>query len=129
MSELTLRDPLNSAEIVEILLQEIENRLKADSTLTSDITYSGFQANFEIKLKLQRPVPVQTLVWGEKSDGTPISPENGLTSETTVAADYEAGPPNVERQSHNLPVPVMIQTPTGPVKKKVHIERAGQRKG
>ncbi len=128
MSELTLRDPLNSAEIVEILLQEIENRLKADSTLTSDITYSGFQANFEIKLKLQRPVPVSTLVWGEA--GTPISPENGPTIDSgeVVKGEYEAGPPNVERQSHNLPVPVMIQTPTGPVKKKVHIERAGGKK-
>lgn len=127
MAELTLRDPLSSMEIKEIILQEIEKSLNRDSTLLNDITYAGFRANFQIKISFERSLTPPTMAWG-KIDQT--STESGLTEpagDAEVAGDYTAGAPNVERQEHNLPIPVLVQTPSGLVRKRVNIKRAGRK--
>ena len=128
MAELTLRDPLAANEIIEILLQEIEKRLRADCTLMGDLTYSGFKATFTLNLAYERSLTKPTTVWGTAS--TPASPESGPTIDAGAAAisgEYVAGAPNVERQSHDLPIPVLVQTPAGTERRRVKIERAGKK--
>lgn len=125
MSEKTLADPLSGREIKTILVQEIERRLNGDSTLLDDLAYAGFNAKFDIKISFTRSMTPATLVWGEAGQ----KPPEGIATETVkerdvVADSYASNPaPDVERQNHNLPVPVMVQTPTGPVRRRVQIER------
>src|SRR5450432_1347176 len=126
MPELTLRDPLNAQEIKEIILQEIGKSLDRDSTLLNDITYPGFTAKYAINLTYERSKVPPTLVWGETGVKTTEEPTEPA-GEVNVVGDYTAGPPNVERQSHDLPIPVMVMTPTGQVRKRVKIERQGKK--
>ncbi len=127
MAELTLRDPLNGAEIVEIILQEIEKRLKSDSTLAPDFTYAGFSAKFQINLSLVSPKPVETMVWG-LVENEPETADSGPSTGTEVSDTYTAGAPNIERQEHDLPIPVLVATPAGSERRRVKIERAGKGK-
>ena len=42
-----------------------------------------------------------------------------------VAAEYQSDPsPNRTREDNDLPLPVMVNTPTGPQKRRVRIQNA-----
>jgi len=129
MAELTLNDPLSGSEIKKIILQRIENALNKDCTLQDDLSYPSFSMIFEINLKYARASVPSTLVWG-KVDGELEKPLEGEMEEIieSVKASYESGPPNVARQEHDLPIPVMVSTPSGPQRRKVHFERAIEKK-
>lgn len=122
MSEKTLNDPLSGREIKEIILQEIERRLNGDSTLLDDLAYGGFTAKFDIKISFVRSLTPATLVWGEVEQKGAEGAEGA--GATIVVDTYSSPAPNVARQEHNLPVPVMVQTPQGPQRRRVQIERA-----
>jgi len=117
MAERTLNEQLSGDEIKTILLKQIEDRLDGDSTLLNDIAYAGFHAKFEIKLSFVRSLTKPTEVWG--SAGTPV--EGGETVE--VQGEFKTDQPDVARQEHNLPIPVLAQTPNGPERRRVRIER------
>lgn len=130
MPELTLNDPLSGAEIKEIILQEIEKRLNGDSTLQNDLTYAGFRAKFDIRVTYVRSNVKETLVWGETEQPAPEGVEVEAAGETEIKGDYTSpDAPNLARTSHDLPVPVMISTPSGSERRKVQIERAGRKPG
>ncbi len=121
MAERTTNDPLSGAEIKEIILREIERRMNGDSTLNNDLAYGGFAATFSITVSYVRSLTKETLVWG----GVTELPDAGQSDGETVIADtYVAPAPNVARQQNNLPIPVLIQTPTGVRRKRVQIEKA-----
>jgi len=120
MAEKTLNDPLADFEIKDIICAEIRKRLDGDCTLMGGQAYAGFTAKFDIKINYIRSLTPPTLVWGvlgTKAEGEPAG-------EIAVADTYTSGAPNVERQDHNLPIPVLVQTPTGPVRRRVHVEKA-----
>jgi hypothetical protein len=124
LAERTLADPLSGAEIKAIILDEIEKRLNGDCTLGNDLAYAGFTAKFEIKVSFVRSLVKESLVWGTAATAAPEGVETEVEKERTVAEDaYTSAAPDVERQEHNLPIPVLVQTPTGPVRQRVHIER------
>ena len=124
MPELTLNDPLSGAEIKSIILQAIEKRLNGDCTLADGLAYAGFTAKFDMKVSFLRSLTQPTTVWGNagKSAEEPAEP----AGETTVEVAYTSPSPNIARQDNNLPIPVMVSTPNGPVRKRVHIEKAKQ---
>lgn len=124
MAELTLADPLSGAEIKEILLQEIEKRLNGDSTLQNDLTYAGFRAKFDIRATFVRSNVKETLVWGEAEQPAPDGIETEPAGEAEIKGSYDSpDAPNLARTAHDLPVPVMISTPSGSERRKVQIER------
>lgn len=122
MPEKTLNDPLSGAEIKIILLQEIKRRLDGDSTLLDDLAYGGFAAKFDIKVSFVRSLTPTTLIWGNAE--RTAEGETEPAGATILVADYTSPAPNVARQEHDLPVPVLVQTPSGPQRRKVHIEKA-----
>jgi hypothetical protein len=122
MSEKTLNEALSGSEIKEIILQEIGKRLDGDTTLENDLAYAGFKADFNIKIGFLRSLTKPTEVWGAAisipEGSTPPVSEKSLDG-SHVSADS----PDIERQSHDLPIPVLMQTPSGMERKKVHIGR------
>jgi len=123
MSERTLNEALGGDEKREIILQEIEKRLKGDCTLANDTAHGRFAFQFELKIQYTQPKG-ETLVWGVGgSSQEPITPAE-IGESTVIAGDYQsASSPDVERQSHDLPIPVLVQTPNGPRREKVRIEK------
>lgn len=121
MSEKSLNDPLCGSEIKAILLNEIEKRLNGDSTLLDDLAYAGFTAKFDIKISYLRSLTQPTLVWGTATADT--GAESAPAGDTAISDTYVSPAPNVARSENNLPIPVLIQTPAGPRRQRVQIER------
>ncbi len=127
MSEKTLNDPLSGFEIKEIILQEIGKRLDGDTTLENDIAYAGFTAKFDIGITFLRSLTKPTQVWGAVAHINPTSVEEINATEykgLQIQDSYTSNPsPDVERQSHDLLIPVMMSTPTGMERKRVRLGR------
>jgi hypothetical protein len=123
MPELTLNDPLSGDEIKRIVLSRIESALAKDCTLIDDLAYAGFSVTFEIKIGYVRgPVP-GTLVWGGMAQGAAVGSEGETAS---VQGEYKTEIPNAARQEHDLAIPVMVNTPSGPQKRRVRFQKAGE---
>ena len=126
MSERTLNEALSGAEIKEIILQEIGKRLDGDTTLENDLAYAGFTAQFNIKIAYTRSLTKPTEIWGStEQKPAPSEIPDGIEHKEIEIHDSHssAESPDVERQNHDLPIPVMLQTPSGMERKKVHIGR------
>lgn len=101
--EKTLNDPLSGAEIKEIATCKFREALDRDCTLTDDKTYPGFHLKFEATISYLRQTAEQpTMMWGE-----------------TAVGEYRIESPNQAREDHDLPIPVVVQTPTGEKREKV----------
>lgn len=121
MATTSLNDPIDGSELKQIILERISRALDRDSTLADDIAYAGFSLSFEIRLKYLRSKTADTLVWGEEKEGVET-----LDQPTETATDtYSTDSPNTAREEHDLPVPVMVQTPNGPQRRKVHVNPRG----
>lgn len=117
MATTSLNDPIDGSELKQIILERISRALDRDSTLADDIAYAGFSLSFEIKLKYLRSKTADTLVWGNAVEGVET-----LDQPTETATDtYTTDSPNTAREDHSLPVPVMVQTPNGPQRRKIHV--------
>lgn len=125
MTERTLNEALSGAEIKEIILQEIGKRLDGDTTLENDIAYAGFSTQFDLKISFLRSLTKPTQVWGSAAQIIPPSEISEIVQGgELVSGSHTSNPsPDIERQSHDLPIPVLMQTPTGMERKKVHIGR------
>lgn len=119
MAERTLNEELSGAEIKTIILRQIEDRLEGDSTLLDDIAYAGFSVSFTITISYVRSLTKPTEVWGNASSGE----MEGERTAIQMKGEYKTQQPDVARQEHNLEIPVLAQTPNGPERKKVRIER------
>jgi len=130
MAEKTLNEPLTGSEIKQILLHQIDQRMNGDSNLLDDIAYAGFSATFEIKLSFVRSLTPPTLIWGSaKVTPDPIAiPSTEPAGDSVVSGDFKTDQPDLARQDHDLPIPVLAQTPSGVERRKVRIERPTQRK-
>jgi hypothetical protein len=111
--ERTLTDPLSTQEIKEIAIQEFKRRMDANSLLADGLTYSGFSLKFEGMFSLPGR---ETLIWAEVQKG-----EKPAADDEKVSGDFEyrSQNPNEARQSHDLPIPVEVKTPSGTERRKV----------
>ena len=119
--EQVLNDPLAAEEIKAIVIARIEDAFSRNQALIDDVTYAGFRVKFDIKFEFVRSAVPGTLVWGEASKGdlTDAVPGEG------VAGEYASDPsPNKTREDNDLPLPVMVNTSTGPQKRRVRIQNA-----
>lgn len=119
--ELVLNDPLAAEEIKAIVIQKIQEAMDRNGPLVDDLTYPGFRVKFDIKFEFVRSPNPGTLVWGETSKGdlTDAVPGEG------VAGEYASDPsPNKTREDNDLPLPVMVQTASGPQRRRVRIANA-----
>lgn len=122
MPTTSLNDPIDGAELKQIILHRIAAALDKDCTLVNDVAYAGFGLKFEINLTFKRSRTPGTLIWGSTTSG-------GLTATTTeevitppqVAGEYETDSPNTAREEHDLPIPIMVKTPSGQERRKIHI--------
>lgn len=120
-----LNDPLAGEEIKQIILQKIEAALNANGPLVDDLTYPGFRVKFDIKIEFVRSAVPGTLVWGDVKEGE----QAGTTVPLEASAEYASDPsPNKTREDNDLPLPVMVNTPTGPQRKRVRISKTVPRK-
>lgn len=116
-NERVLSLPLSSDEIIEILLQRFEKKLRSDCFLHPANTYNGFAYKFELKLTFKDMMMGRdTLVWDDH-----VEPKLPVDEETQVAVDeqgiiertdsstetFDSGDsPNRTREEHDLPMPV-----------------------
>lgn len=121
----TLNDPIDGAELKEIILKRIGDQLDKDCTLGNDIAYAGFHLNFEIKLKYLRSKVEETLVWGNMKEGGDHSDTDTPhdVGDIILADTYLTDSPNTAREDHDLPIPVIVQTPNGMERRKVKLGR------
>ena len=108
-----------------IIMQKVADALDRDLTLGDDLAYAGFSLKFEAKIAFVRSTTAPTLVWGviyTQEDMT--SAENGA-----AVAEYQTDSPNTAREENNLPIPVMVQTPSGPRREKVRFQKPAAYKG
>ena len=99
--------------------------MERNSTLIDDIAYAGFEINYEIFLKYKRSNTDGTLIWAKEKDGdTDVEAEDEPLAAVALTDSYESDVPNQAREDHNLPIPVMIPGPQGPVKERIHISEA-----
>ncbi len=120
--EKTLNEALSGSEIKEIILQEIAKRLDGDTTLENDLAYAGFTAKYTFDIAYLRSLTKPTLVWGHvEVNMEPSVIPNGLQHVEGVHISVES--PDIERQLHDLPIPVLMQTPAGMERTKVKIGR------
>ncbi len=111
MPQPTLNDPLDGTEFIDIVLTRIRRALEADSVIGKDTEHPRF--SFEIKIKFPAEHTKETLVWGSEGQvGADV---------VEITDSYASDSPNRTREDHNLPIPVMVQTPSGPEKRKIHV--------
>ena len=117
--ERSLNDPLTAAEMKEIILARIQKDLDANSFLSDDITYPAFGFSFEMNITF--PTGRKTLVWDRQGD---ISDKH---EKVAVRVEYQApDSPNRAREENDLPLPVLVQTPSGTEKRRVKYQKAGK---
>lgn len=122
-AEQTLREPLSGEEIKEIILQQIRRRMDGDSTLYDGLAYAGFTVKYEIRVSFLRSLTKPTLIWDDKHDG-----EGEVEKSGEIKGEYTADAPDEVRHEHDLPIPVLVQTPSGPKRQKVKIEQAPKKR-
>lgn len=118
--------PLSSDEIIEILLQRFEKKLRSDCFLHQANTYNGFSYTFELKLKFNdMMMGRETLVWdqhiepkrdvpeveeflsAQSETGDTLTVEVAVGTETSATDTFDSGDsPNRARVDHDLPLPV-----------------------
>jgi hypothetical protein len=124
--EQSLNDPLSGEEIKQIILQEIEAKMDSNCTLVNDITYPGFTVNYSVNIGFIRSPTKQTLVWGGANLGD-TSLASHYDAHDGIVGEYQTDSPNGARQEHDLPTPVLVQTPDGPKRRKVKFQRKVKR--
>lgn len=115
--EVSLNDPLSGAEIKAICVQKFSDALDRDTTLVGDITYPGFSLSFSAHLKYLRSTTAGTMVWADTTTGE--APAGDSVATDVVQGEYATDSPNTAREENDLPLPVMVQTPSGPKRQKV----------
>ena len=107
------RSPLHSGDQGNRAPRVQEAHLDANSLLADGLTYPGFKLDFQGTFTLPGR---ETLVWAEVQKG-----EKPAADDEKVPAtfEYRSLNPNEARQSHDLPIPVEVKTPSGTERRKV----------
>lgn len=123
--EQVLNDPLAAEEIKAITIAKIEDAFTRNQALIDDVTYAGFRVKFDIKFEFVRAAVPGTLVWGVESHGE----QTGEVAPLEASGEYASDPsPNKTREDNDLPLPVVVMTPSGPQRRRVRITNAKTKK-
>lgn len=106
-NERVLNLPLTSDEIIEVMLQRIEKRMRADCFLHQATTYNAFSYDFTLNIKFKDMMQGKgTLVWDRFTEGE--VPADAKAE--TVEEKFDSGDsPNTVRQDHDMEIPVQVQ--------------------
>lgn len=127
MPTTSLNDPIDGSELKLIILKRISDALDKDCTLVNDIAYAGFAMKYSIDLKFLRSKTAPSLIWGSTTENLRPEVEQMDVAELiaapieTISDSYETDSPNTAREEHSLPIPVMVKTPSGSERRKIHI--------
>jgi hypothetical protein len=123
--EEVLNLPLETEEIIEIVLQRIKARMQANCHFSSAVTYNAFSADVTINFRLNdMNFGKTTLVWDKIELGEKVPAEAPVE---TVSEKIESGDsPNAARQDADLPVPVLVTEGRKRVIKKIRIPKKGK---
>jgi hypothetical protein len=103
--ERVLNLPLASDEIIEIILQRIEQRLRSGCYLSQAMTYNGFSFSFEGKLKFNDMMMGRdTAIWDVMQHGE--KPEPAAETHAITEAYDSGNSPNKARVDHDLGLPI-----------------------
>jgi hypothetical protein len=105
-AEKVLNLPLSGDEIVEIILQRIEARLRQDCFLHPAATYNGFSYDLSCTIKFRdMMLGKETLLWDKHQQG-----EGAVDDETSATEQFDSGDsPNRARMDHDMEIPVQTQ--------------------
>lgn len=105
-NEKVLNLPLSGNELIEIILQRIETRLRRDCFLHEAATYNGFSYDLALNIKFKdMMMGKETLVWDKHQEGDPEGAESHPATEKFDSGDS----PNGTRMEHGLDIPVQVQ--------------------
>lgn len=115
MSDKVLNLPLSGDEIIEVLLQRIEQRLRADCFLHPAATYNGFSYDLTCTIKFKdMMMGKETLVWDNHAEGNLVgiihTPDMEGVEIAKTTEKFDSGDsPNGTRMEHGLDIPVQVQ--------------------
>jgi hypothetical protein len=119
--------PLSTDEIISIILQRIEARMRQNCFFSHAATYAGFSYSFDMNIKFQDMMQNRdTLVWDKHDEGKVI----GGSAESPVEAiteKFDSGDsPNRVRQDHDMELPVEVKEGRRTVIKKMKFGKVGK---
>jgi hypothetical protein len=118
----SLNEPLTGLEIKQIIRQRLEAALNKNCTLANDIAYPGFEIDFEMRIKFLRAGTSSTLVWDQHKQGdTTFTGFDAI--EDKISGSFACDAPDKARVEHELEVPVLVETPTGPKRRTVRFQK------
>lgn len=129
MAEVALNVPFEAGEIMHIVCEELQARMRGLSPLQGGKEYAAFSVDFQVKIRLRRAgeYPEQareTLAWGTASKG-----DNGATvtvEEMDILEEnshFESADPNEERVNRDMPLTVETGDGRGgKIRKKVRVK-------
>jgi hypothetical protein len=116
----SLNEPLTGAEIKQIIRQRIEAAMNKNCTLANDIAYAGFDIDFEMRIRFLRGSSESTLVWDQHRQGD-FTGFDGV--EDKISGSFSVDMPDKARVEHEMEVPVLVETPTGPKRRTVRFQK------
>jgi hypothetical protein len=123
LEQRVLNLPLETDEVIAIILQRIEARMRSNCFFSHAATYNGFSYDLEMKVKFNDMMQNRdTLVWDRHTDGeVPLD-----AKQEVIVEKYDSGEsPNRARQEHDLELPVQVQEGKKTVIKKMRFPKAG----
>lgn len=110
MAETAINVPFESSEIIHIVAEELQARMRQLSPLYGSKEYSAFSVHFLVKIRLRRAgeeitVGKDTLAWGSVAKG-----DSTFTADVsdTVDGSFESRDPNEERVARDMPLTLEV---------------------
>jgi hypothetical protein len=110
MQEVALNVPFDSQEVIHIVTEELQARMRGLSPLQGNKEYVSFAVDFEVKIRLWRSGEApqegrETLAWGNVKQGDPSAADLDAVA-AEEASKFESRDPNEERVARDMPLTV-----------------------
>jgi hypothetical protein len=126
--EIAVNVPFEASEIIHIVAEELQARLRGLSPLSQSKEYAAFSVEYQVKVRLRRTGETkaderETMAWG-----TVESPKGVVFQEDNVVLDvlserYESKDPNEERVDRDMPLTVETGDGRGgKIRKKIKVK-------
>ena len=127
--ETAVNVPFEASEIIHIVAEELQARLRALSPLSQSKEYAAFSVEYQVKIRLRRTGETkadekETLAWGTVEKGE-IPLELGVPAECFGLENthYESKDPNDERVDRDMPLTIEVGDGRGgKIRKKVKVK-------
>ena len=130
MVETAVNVPLEAGEIIHIIAEELQARLRGLSPLSQSKEYAAFSVEYQVKIRLRRTGETktderETLAWGTIKRATTVHP-CPLRSRFCIdeSSTYESKDPNEERVDRDMPLTIETGDGRGgKIRKKVKVKQ------